>query len=591
MTPSFVSALRRPLAFARWSVLGVALMAATFIAMPASADSELVALPLQPETVDVLQLPPRPPALLRAAKRAQAHDFPYLPDEQVGRSFSVGTVTEGYVIASVALPEPGQHYAVLQRQRRRGLTHATQEVIDLLVRASEQVARQHPAPSILWLGNIGAPSGGDIAWSVSHNAGRDADLAFYTVTPDGRPVEPPDLLHYDNRGRSREYGGYYRFDVPRNWSLVKALIESPHASIQYLFISVGLRSLLLQHAQRVGEPQELLDRASAVLRQPGNALPHDDHLHLRVYCSRSDAASRCADIGIAHPWRPPLEDVLAARAELAVSLLRAAEPSSRIAAVRRLAFMRQRDVLDQIVRRFSDPVAQVRAAAADAIGEIGSERYLSDLVNQWEEESDAQVLRSLLLAMAQVGRSAAVPVLAGMLDQPTAASWASKSFDLRLTALQAITAAGSPSALAAVAPLLEDPDPEIRARAAMTTALISNMGFGDADPRFTTDTGREQWLMAVGRWRDLVGSPAELADLRDRGYALAGLDVETRGAARARALVRLLDHEDWFVRANVRRDLVRIAGHDPRADSWGAADLRDYWSRWLRRNDRLVASR
>ncbi len=466
-------------------------------------------------------------------------------------------------------------------------------MIALLSDAARRVARDAGDNSVLWLGNIGADGGGDIPWSVSHNAGRDADLAFYTTTPSGDPVEPPDLLHYDDRGRSREYGGYYRFDPARNWLLVKALLQSPNAQIQYLFISNGLRRIVLQEAQRRGEPEELVARASAVLRQPGGALPHDDHLHLRIYCGRPDAGARCEDIGVAHAWMPDLQDVTRARAALAESLLRAPEAATREAAVRRLTFTRHRRSLDLIVRRFSDPSASVRAAAARAIGVMGSDRELSRLVEQWEEEEDAGVRQELAAALAAIGGPVATGMLTELLTEVRPASWAGKVFDLRWAIMDALASNGAADALGAMAELLDASDPETRFRAARALERLTNVRVSTADPRAAGSVERARWAADVAQWRSQVPDGRDAVQvMRERGYQAAGLSADMVGASRARALARLVvSADEWQVRANARADLVRMCSHDPRADGWSDRDLSDYWARWIRRNSGRIARR
>ena len=94
-----------------------------------------------------------------------------------------------------------------------------------------------------------------------------------------------------------------RFDVRRNWALVRALLSDPDIEVQYMFVHARLRKLLLDQGQREHDDEELLDRAEALLKQPGDALPHDDHLHLRIYCSPSDRALGCKDYGPLRYWR------------------------------------------------------------------------------------------------------------------------------------------------------------------------------------------------------------------------------------------------------------------------------------------------
>jgi penicillin-insensitive murein endopeptidase len=67
--------------------------------------------------------------------------------------------------------------------------------------------------------------------------------------------------------------------------------------VQWLLIHRDLRALLLRHARKVGADPEILAYAEKVLHQPAWALPHDDHLHVRVYCSPEDVARGCRDTG------------------------------------------------------------------------------------------------------------------------------------------------------------------------------------------------------------------------------------------------------------------------------------------------------
>jgi hypothetical protein len=54
---------------------------------------------------------------------------------------------------------------------------------------------------------------------------------------------------------------------------------------------------LIEHAEQTGEPEAVIARARRTLKQPGDSARHDDHLHVRVYCSAADRAYGCVDIG------------------------------------------------------------------------------------------------------------------------------------------------------------------------------------------------------------------------------------------------------------------------------------------------------
>src|SRR5690625_7016324 len=80
------------------------------------------------------------------------------------------------------------------------------------------------------------------------------------------PTRRSSDLTFDDEGKSKKYNGYYRFDVARNWTLVEALIENKDATLQYLFISNGLRKLLLDYASTQEVDPEILRRAEILLR-------------------------------------------------------------------------------------------------------------------------------------------------------------------------------------------------------------------------------------------------------------------------------------------------------------------------------------
>src|SRR5262249_29992679 len=118
--------------------------------------------------------------------------------------------------------------------------------------------------------------------------------------------------------------GPRQIDVPRQWALVKALITDPLVEVQWLFVYEPLRQRLLAYAASIGEEQSLIDIAAATLRQPVGALPHDDHMHLRIYCPRSDRALGCEERGplrwFAKPYKGAGLDAVAIAAALPLPL-------------------------------------------------------------------------------------------------------------------------------------------------------------------------------------------------------------------------------------------------------------------------------
>lgn len=211
-----------------------------------------------------------------------------------GTSISVGWTNHGRIMGAVELPPRGDGYLVPPTWSSRGLNWGTEELVGLLVRAGRRLAADEIGAT-LYVADMSPRAGGPSAWHKSHQAGRDADVLFFAVDNFGKPAPTPSaMLRFDEYG---ERADGRHFDTARNWRLVRALVDDPAVDVQYLFISTALREMLLDYAVSAGEPADEVERASAVLVQPGDAPPHDDHLHVRIYCPLSDRSMGCRERG------------------------------------------------------------------------------------------------------------------------------------------------------------------------------------------------------------------------------------------------------------------------------------------------------
>ncbi|HEU4410687.1 MAG TPA: penicillin-insensitive murein endopeptidase [Polyangiaceae bacterium] len=196
-------------------------------------------------------------------------------------SSSLGAPNQGRLVGGARLddaPALRVYAARAGRDRRWALP----ELVGLLERSAERVARRHPG-SVLGVGDLSQRGGGDISLHHSHESGRDADVGFYALGGAGRPFLGDDFVAFGPDGRSRDGRGL-RFDEARNWELVEAWLTDPRARVTNVFIAEHLRARLLAHARRAGAPGGLVARAAAALVQPRHALPHDDHFHVRIAC-------------------------------------------------------------------------------------------------------------------------------------------------------------------------------------------------------------------------------------------------------------------------------------------------------------------
>lgn len=222
------------------------------------------------------------------------------PDQPATRdSVSVGTPMSGSLVHGEVLPVKGSGYRLMQTTRDRKARFGTTELTRLVQRSAHEVRRRIPG-SLLMVGDLSGRKGGPTDHHGSHQSGRDVDFAFYMVDRGGKPVATEVFMPFDANGYSVEPPMEYRFDTARNWALVRALLESEAALVQWIFVADHLRALLLEHGAASKAPGPVLGKARQVLRQPGKK-GHWDHFHVRSYCPAGDLP-RCRDVGPRWAW-------------------------------------------------------------------------------------------------------------------------------------------------------------------------------------------------------------------------------------------------------------------------------------------------
>lgn len=142
------------------------------------------------------------------------------------------------------------------------------------------------------------------------------DIFFYVVNAAGRPEAPHKaMFRYDRAGRAVRWSPPrgvvaptspvpdVRFDDRRNWQMVRALLRDPDVEVQWIFIQRDLAARLLQQGATEGDDPALLARATQIMRQPSDSEPHDDHMHVRIYCDPKDRSLGCLDRGPERWWK------------------------------------------------------------------------------------------------------------------------------------------------------------------------------------------------------------------------------------------------------------------------------------------------
>ncbi|MFT7622623.1 MAG: penicillin-insensitive murein endopeptidase [Myxococcota bacterium] len=215
---------------------------------------------------------------------------------------SVGKAFDGRLQNGIEMPVEGRHHRFTGVAQKKKSHYGTLEMVQLLQRAAATVSYFVDGPPMV-LGSISKKHGGKMNPHKSHQAGRDVDILFYVVDAEGRRRRARGFFDFDKKGRCTHRACVgWTFDVQRNWWLIRTLVWSQRPQIQYVFVSRGLRALMLSYAEKRGEHPEILARARKVLVQPGNSSPHADHFHVRIYCSRRDKVAGCVDNGPRWQW-------------------------------------------------------------------------------------------------------------------------------------------------------------------------------------------------------------------------------------------------------------------------------------------------
>lgn len=224
-------------------------------------------------------------------------------------STSIGGPTNGELKGGVALPDRSRGLRRNPRQPNAEGRYGTEELVRALRYAARVVDQTMPGSEVV-INDLSLPEGGPIPHHGSHQSGRDVDVLFYLLTEAGEPF-PSKGIPIDPDGRGHDYGDLttpaddvpVRIDIPRTWRFLQALAENPDpdARMQRVFVVEHVREMLMKHAEAISAPKAARDRVGLVTCQPN--VPHDDHLHIRFFCSAEDIRAGCGDSFPIYPFR------------------------------------------------------------------------------------------------------------------------------------------------------------------------------------------------------------------------------------------------------------------------------------------------
>lgn len=522
--------------------------------------------------------------------RVPARDPFALPDGSV----SLGTTSNGSVVHARALPARGPGWVIIDQARGRHTNWGTDELVGLVVRVAKRVRRRHRG-AVLGVANMGARRGGHIRWSVSHRAGRDVDLALFARDRRRRAVAPRRLLSFRRNGWTKDRR--YRFDVARNFALIRALLEDAQGRVQWIFLADFLKQRILRYGRRRHAPARLLRRMDAVVKQPSDSTSHADHLHVRVQCSVEDRLYGCLDMPPLRPWIHRGERAFAARVATLGALAGDPSPRVRRRALRALLAIRAPGLAGVLLEALQDPARPVRTAAYAALKRLpvtdpgalddafaGVRRVLRGLdAGAGQRAADLLALLGLLRPerAAKLGRAILDPRQAARQATLGEAMASDPPPEVRVAAVELVARAPSRAAALALRRWQEAADRRVRAavhaalRAVTNQPIRGDLGAGRAAARARAQQG---WARFWRRHGDEPYLQWLRLGFEARGFRFRGRMMSRRSIPE---LIRAVGHRDEVVSANARRVLERLTGRaGPRG---GTAQTRaQRWRRWWR---------
>lgn len=502
-------------------------------------------------------------------------------------SVSVGTVTTGFLAAAAELPLRGPHHAVLPKIAPRNARFGTDELRDLLLCAARGVARAQPGAT-LGVGNLSRATGGDSPWSVSHNNGRDADLAYYARSFDGRRLVP-DHLYSFGRDLTARTGGTDRqvFDVATNWALVEALVTCEQAQgvdIEYLFMANWLKRAVLAFGRATGADDVALARAAALLHQPRNAADHADHLHVRVRCSAADRSEGCLIVGRAPASAIGQSSGVRARLPALRAALHSDDVAVRVAAAQRLGLYHDDGATDGLATALQDTAPAVRRAAATALLQLGPAQA-SRVAEAAGRESDFGAFSAMLHRLADA--DAVEPLLAALRsDREVMTPDGSVKMPVAAVAAPLLAEVGGPARAAnLLASALVGRAPQVERALIAALEHLCNVATDDL-------LLRHGHLDIVAAWQAHAAAlPADIdrPALWLSGLAARGMKVDAVGRGEIATLAAALQLPPPYA-DNAARALTRAVAYRPEEGRGARAAPHVFWPAFLRRRGLIDAT-
>lgn len=512
--------------------------------------------------------------------RAEANE---LMREPAG-SLSHGWTSGGTLDRGVRVPLKGEGYAFFRHIKDRRTYYGTAEMAGFVKRVGARMKTADPE-SVVGVGNISLKSGGRSRWHRSHQTGRDVDVAMFLRNRKGHALNPREFRSFGPDLRSRDGRGL-TFDVDRNLSLVLAMVEDMDVGVQWIFCAEYLKQAMLEAARERGVAPASQERLSKVLHQPTDALPHDDHFHVRLYCSVEDRLYGCLDREPLWPWVDRGDTAYSARVEALSRILEHEALDLRISAVRWLKRIRARPAVPVLIELLGAKEAKLAGASLDAIRAIGDPAAIPGILKALSNTTDlkwgGRLFRTLTSFWAPENLEIAVRFLT---DPATVLHGDLLKADhgaFLITCSGLFERFGAVEHAPMLLPLLDHPSRAVRAAAERALERITAH---TSSPSVARSKGK-RLKRAVKWWRKLLAEPPDSTLLRRQGLRRAGhrLGEDLTTPKNVQRLIKAVDDKRKHISHNAVRLLSGITGHQVEPYFRSRRALKRHWERWLVEN-------
>lgn len=536
-------------------------------------EEQAVSIPLPAPPVED-QGPPQP-----ALTRAEAKRILSPPRG----TLSHGKTNDGELVQGRRIGMRGKGYAFFDHIKERETHFGTYEMKRFLERTGHRFRKVHRW-STVGIGNVSIREGGKTRWHASHQTGRDVDIAMFGRDGRGRSVSPRNFTKYD---RALKSPAGLTFDVPRNTDLVRTLMTDPEYQVQWIFVARWLRTRILANAKKRGFEPELIERMAKVMKQPGDSAPHDDHYHLRLYCSVEDRMHGCTERGPVWPWVDLGDAVFEAHVDNLERVLDTPYPKLRLAAVNRLKTIAAHSAVGSLLARLQDSHRSVRGAALDALATFRSPEAVDGLLELAAHTESTRWAGALFRTAIRSAGDRQASLARAFLEEPTAMLHATVAAGNLAgfygVVIGALVGEADPSVVPGLIGLLSSPSEGVRERAEEALQTITSHSVELS----ATGSDPDEQAKAVAGWQALwdANKARTWSDWTRAGIVSAGYEMpeDLQDTECIHALIEATGDKRDHISTNAVRLLGVVTGHviDPAART--AKRHRLYWRRWWER--------